>query len=195
MPVLATWARPPCCAAPRCEPRSLQYPRPGLPLPVAHPLRCRLVALHLVRHASAGRRRDGLDDLERPLDVRGRHQAELIAARLADAPVRRIVSSLATRCRQTVEPLARHHGLTVETRRDVTEGADPVALVELLRADAHLDGDLVVCSHGDLIPEALGLLLREGMVVVGGRGCEKGSIWSLETRGRDIVRAVYDPLA
>ena len=56
--------------------------------------------------------------------------------------------------------------------------------------DRH-DGDLVLCSHGDLIPEVLDPLLREGMVIIGGRGCEKGSIWSLDARGRDIVSGTY----
>ncbi len=152
------------------------------------------VTLHLVRHASAGRRHGGPDDLERPLDPRGRTQADAIAEHLAGAPVRRIVSSAATRCQQTVAPLARRLGLDVEVRREATEGADPVGLVEFLRSEAHLPGDLVVCSHGDLIPEALGILLRDGLVIVGGRGCEKGSIWSLQTRGRDIVRGVYVPV-
>ena len=49
----------------------------------------------------------------------------------------------------------------------------------------------VLCSHGDLIPEVLDPLLREGMVIIGGRGCEKGSIWSLDARGRDIVSGTY----
>ena len=75
--------------------------------------------------------------------------------------------------------------------RVLTEGARPVDVLELLRGEAAVDGDLVLCSHGDLIPEVLNRLLRNGMTVVGARGCEKGSIWSLETKGRDIVRGSY----
>ncbi len=98
---------------------------------------------------------------------------------------------MATRCQQTVAPLAVAHGLEIATMQLLTEGARPVNLLETLRSEAATDGDLVMCSHGDLIPEALNRLLREGMRIVGPRGCEKGSVWSLETRGHHIVRGVY----
>ncbi len=150
------------------------------------------MALHLVRHAHAGDRSrfDG-DDLERPLSEDGHEQASRLMAFFADYAIRGVWSSIAVRCQQTVAPLATAKGLDVEPMRLLTEGARPVELVEALRDQAMADGDLVLCSHGDLIPEVLNRLLREGMSVVGPRGCEKGSIWSLETRGRDIVRGVY----
>ena len=151
------------------------------------------VTIHLVRHASAGTRsafHDG-DDLARPLDDRGHGQAEALVGFFADVSVRAIWSSQATRCVQTVEPLAAACGLTVEERRELTEGARSVVLLESMREQVLLDGDIVMCSHGDLIPEVLNRLLREGMSVIGGRGCEKGSVWSLETRGRDIVSGTY----
>ena len=151
------------------------------------------VTIHLVRHASAGLRsafHDG-DDLARPLDERGHGQAEALVDHFGDAPVRAIWSSMATRCVQTVQPLATARGLAIEERRELTEGARSVLLLELLRDQVLLEGDIVMCSHGDLIPEVLNRLLREGMSVIGGRGCEKGSVWSLETRGRDIVSGTY----
>ena len=150
------------------------------------------MTLHLVRHAAAGDRSrwDG-DDLERPLDERGRLQAESLADFFADTPIRAVWSSMATRCSQTVAPLAARHERPVELRRELTEGARPNDLLELMRAEALIKGDLVMCSHGDLIPEVLNRLLREGMSVIGGRGCEKGSVWTLEVRGRDIVSGTY----
>ena len=42
-----------------------------------------------------------------------------------------------------------------------------------------------------VIPEVLNTLLREGMSIIGGRGCEKASVWSLDVRGRDIVSGTY----
>lgn len=153
----------------------------------------RTVTLHLVRHASAGHRSpfDDGDDLERPLDERGRAQAEALARFFDGAPIRAVWSSMATRCMQTVGPIASGLGLPIEPRRELTEGARAAPLLELLREEALADGDLVLCSHGDLIPEVLNRLLREGMSVIGGRGCEKGSVWSLEVRGRDIVSGTY----
>ncbi len=150
------------------------------------------LALHLVRHASAADRSrfDG-DDLDRPLDDVGLDQAGALVVFFANAAIRGVWSSIATRCLQTVSPVAVDHGVAVEPLQILTEGARSIELVEALRQQAPTDGDLVLCSHGDLIPEALNRLLREGMSIVGARGCEKGSVWTLETRGRDIVRGVY----
>lgn len=153
------------------------------------------MTLHLIRHASAGdRSRWSGDDLDRPLDDRGLAQAAAVARHLVDAPVREVWSSIAVRCVQTVDPAATTHGLGVITRRELTEGARASELLELLHDEAGVDGDLVLCSHGDLIPDVLNRLLREGMSVKGPRGCEKGSIWALETAGREIVGATYTPV-
>ncbi len=133
----------------------------------------------------------GGDDLDRSLTAAGRDQATALATWFAGHPLIAVWSSLAVRCIETVSPLAEAHGLEVVPKRELTEGAASIDLVELLRCEAAKPDDLILCSHGDLIPEVLNRLLREGMAVVGGRGCEKGSIWSLETRGRDIVRGVY----
>lgn len=105
--------------------------------------------------------------------------------------MRAVWSSQAVRCTQTVTGIALVLGLDVDIRRELTEGARPAEALDLLRSEAGGAGDLVVCSHGDLIPEMLNRLLREGMVVRGPRGCEKGSIWVLETDGIRIVRARY----
>ena len=137
------------------------------------------------------RSRWAFDDLERPLDDRGREQAEAVLAFFRDRAVRGVWSSQAQRCVETVTAVAEHHAVPLEIRTELTEGARPNDLLELLRDEASTDGDLVLCSHGDLIPEVLNRLLREGMAVRGARGCETASIWELETRGRDIVRGTY----
>ncbi|MEM7141059.1 MAG: phosphoglycerate mutase family protein [Actinomycetota bacterium] len=150
------------------------------------------MTLYLVRHAHALDRSGwAYDDLERPLTDRGRAQADSVDAFFADRPLRAAYSSQALRCVDTIAPAAQTHGLEVEIRAPLTEGARPNDLLELLRDEAATEGDLVVCSHGDLIPEVLNRLLREGMSVLGPRGCEKGSVWELETRGRDITRGIY----
>lgn len=150
------------------------------------------MTLHLVRHAAAGHRSPyGGDDLGRELSEIGHQQATALAGFFAEMPVRAVWSSLAERCLQTATPVATHHGLEIVTQRFLTEGGRSIDFLEALRAEADVDGDVVMCSHGDMIPAVLNRLLREGMSVVGPRGCEKGSVWSLETRGRDIVRATY----
>ena len=105
------------------------------------------MTLHLVRHAAAGDRSRfaGGDDLERPLDERGHEQAAALVPFFAERPVRAVWSSLATRCSQTVGPLAAAHGLEVELRRELTEGARPNDLLELMREQALIEGDIVMC--------------------------------------------------
>jgi len=150
------------------------------------------MAIHLVRHGSAGPRSyTHADGMERPLDQRGREQAIVLAAVFADLPIRAVWSSIAVRCVETITPTAEAHNLEVETAHKLTEGARSVNLIEWVKSEAHLPDDLVVCSHGDLIPEVINTLLREGMTLIGPRGCEKGSIWTLQTRGHDIVQASY----
>ncbi|HYA67519.1 MAG TPA: histidine phosphatase family protein, partial [Acidimicrobiales bacterium] len=71
--------------------------------------------LILVRHGRAGRRDDwhGPDKL-RPLEARGRRQAERLVGVLAPLGPVRIVSSPYRRCLETVGPVAAHLGLEVE---------------------------------------------------------------------------------
>ena len=115
--------------------------------------------LLLIRHASAGEReRWQGDDRLRPLDDRGRRQAERLIEVLAGHPVTRILSSPYVRCAQTVEPLARHRGLAVEQREEFAEGAGRDAFLSLL-------GELraaAVSVHGDLVEELLGESRRKG---------------------------------
>lgn len=151
------------------------------------------MTLYLVRHGAAiDRSRWSGDDLERPLDDRGRIQAEALEQALAGATLRAVWSSGARRCIDTVASLAAAHGLDVEVRAALTEGARAADLLDLVRAEGTGTDDLVMCSHGDLIPEILNRLLRDGMSVTGPRGCEKGSVWALETNGRAITHATYD---
>jgi phosphohistidine phosphatase SixA len=128
--------------------------------------------LLLVRHASAGDRDEWEgDDRERPLDERGRRQAEDLPGRLRPFRIEAILSSPARRCVETVEPLARARGLDIELRPELSEelqGTEGVALVRSLA-----DQDVVVCGHGGLehaLPEAP--KWKKGAVLVVGPGLE-----------------------
>jgi 8-oxo-(d)GTP phosphatase len=135
----------------------------------------------LVRHADAGHRRSWSgDDAERPLDDRGRRQAEGLVEQLEGREVSRILSSPHLRCTQTVEPLALQRRLPVEHRPELAEGAsreEVLALVNELGKDA----PAVLCTHGDVVE----LLL--------GRESEKGSTWVLDVDGMKLVPAEYLP--
>ena len=124
----------------------------------------------LVRHATAGHRTEGQDDQLRPLDDRGRRQAEGLVDALADYDIRHVLTSPAVRCRQTVEQLAGALGLPVEERPELAEGStaeDVLGLVSSLNGET-----AVLCTHGDVVGELLG------------EESKKGSTWVLEV-GQD----------
>jgi phosphohistidine phosphatase SixA len=132
----------------------------------------RVVALLLVRHASAGDRDEWEgDDRERPLDKRGRKRADELVALLEPYRIEAILSSPARRCVETVEPLARARGLEIEPRAQFSEelqATEGVALVGSLAVR-----DVVVCGHGGL-EQALADPPRwkKGAVLVVGPGLE-----------------------
>jgi phosphohistidine phosphatase SixA len=105
--------------------------------------------LLLIRHAWAGDRDEWEgDDRERPLDERGRRQAEELVERLQPYPIEAILSSPARRCVETVEPLARARGLEIEVRPELGEERQEVEGVALVRSLA--GRDVAVCGHGGL---------------------------------------------
>lgn len=139
------------------------------------------MAVHLVRHADAGRRGswDGPDE-ERPLSAVGRERADALVAELVELAPRRILSSPLIRCVETVQPLADALRLLVEPHPALAEGADLERTWALLE-DLAGGGDAVVCSHGDVIPAVLDRLRRRGVPVLdGGHDVAKGSVWTIE---------------
>lgn len=145
------------------------------------------MTLLLVRHAVALRRRDwSKPDALRPLTPRGIQQAEALPGLFADYAVDRILSSPSVRCVETMQPLAARLGLPVEELPQLAEGAGAVAAT-LLR---DLPGVVVVCSHGDVLPELLAVL---SPAAVGDDEvpCAKGSTWILD--GSKAPRYVPPP--
>jgi len=143
--------------------------------------------LYLVRHAHAGDRSSGHHDIYRPLSPKGHRRAESIADLLAATGVRRILSSPATRCVQTVEPLASRLGLEVEEHPDLWEGSERKRVMAVLGQG---EVPMVACSHGDIVPGVIEKVIEKGATSTG-RGCEKGSIWVLDHNGRKWIHATY----
>jgi 8-oxo-dGTP diphosphatase len=150
------------------------------------------VTVFLVRHAHALTRGswDG-DDLERPLSPRGRRQATAIAELLGREPIERLYSSPAARCVDTVAPLADGLGLDVKTSSELLEGNAVEDALALLSAAARRRGDTVVCCHGDLVPEVLRWVARQGADMDGADRWAKGSTWVLDWKGDEVARARY----
>lgn len=123
----------------------------------------------LLRHASAGDRMlwQG-DDRLRPLDERGRRQAEALVALLLPLGVRQVVSSPYVRCVQTVEPLAREIGVEIEHDETLAEGTGDAATSLLTEAG------VLACTHGDVIEAVLGHGLKKGSAAVLEPGADGG---------------------
>lgn len=120
--------------------------------------------VYLVRHGRAGHRAqwDG-DDRLRPLDERGRRQAELLVGQLDGREVGRIASSPYVRCVDTVVPLARARSLELERTDALAEGATADDALELF---ASAQAPLVASVHGDLVEDLLGGSAKKGETIV-----------------------------
>ena len=148
----------------------------------------------LVRHASAGDRNlwSGADR-DRPLDERGRNQAAGLVELLRTYDPLRICSSPAARCVQTVSPAAESLGLDVEVLAALYEG-DSADALSLVRSLAGEGGCVVLCSHGDVVPEVLDALSVEGMAGWWDvHRCQKASVWVLHASGDRYEKAIYHP--
>ncbi len=131
----------------------------------------------LIRHATAGSRAGWQgDDRDRPLDRRGRRQAEGLPAALAGVPVHRILTSPYARCVATVAPLAAVLGLEIEEAPELAEGT---ARDEVLRLVTSAGSRAALCTHGDVCHELLGP-----------RRTPKGSAWIIDVGGDSVVRPV-----
>ena len=125
------------------------------------------------------------------LRIGGLAQAAAIADVLAPFDIARIGSSPAVRCVQTVQPLADKRSLRIDLHPALGEEASTEQTWQLVTELITLDGDTVACSHGNIIPPLLDRLHRRGVEVVAEEwSCHKGSIWTLDVEGGEILRAV-----
>ena len=149
-----------------------------------------MAKLFVVRHADAGSRSDhDGPDVERPLSKRGRRQAEGIRDQLADAGITRLVASPYLRCVQTLEPLGHRLGLAVESDKRLAEGQGAGGALEL--ADELRKASAAVCSHGDVIPDLLEVLVGQGIRLSDELRWQKASTWVLTWNGHDLVKGRY----
>ncbi len=150
-----------------------------------------LRAFYVIRHAKAGDREEWSgDDRRRPLTAKGRKQAEELVSQLEGFRVSAICSSPYTRCVQTVEPLARALKLRLETSPSLQEGRGLTGLGEFF-GDRAL-GDVVLCTHGDIVFELIEDLVSRTVIRPGDGGYQKGSTWVLGVDEHGVpLRARY----
>lgn len=141
--------------------------------------------LLVVRHARAGRRSAYAgEDGDRPLSSRGTIQAEALVPLLASFRPRRILSSPAVRCFETVCPLAEALGLPIESVGELAEGNGPAALKLLAR----MAGETAVLStHGDVAAELLDVLAADRSAKARFKlRLLKGEVWVVQSTGSTL---------
>lgn len=148
--------------------------------------------LILWRHAEAQEGSEDLDDLQRPLTVRGEKQAARMAAWLdRQLPEGlRVLCSPARRAEQTAQALGRKYKLLAEL---LPEGSAQ-DLLELVQWP-HARGAVLVVGHQPVLGQTLARLLgmESGQCAV-----RKGAVWWLRQRQRlehseTILLAVQSP--
>ena len=152
--------------------------------------------LLVVRHAHAGDRATWTgEDRIRPLTERGVRQAAALAGALAASGPARILTSPATRCRQTVEPLGAATGITVSDDKRLFEGTHGPDIASLVDdAAGEIDtGSVVLCTHGDIVPRILDELIDRGLHHEGRMEWSKASTWVIRRIDGDWRDARYLP--
>ena len=136
----------------------------------------RTAPLILLRHASAGRKSDwARSDRSRPLDARGRADAQTLARLLSCFGSSRVISSPAERCLATVRPYAARAGVLVEIEPalEVTDAgvagasgadhsaADDPEVAKTVGQLAAADQPVVICAHRENLQTLLAAACAE----------------------------------
>ncbi|MFV1991195.1 MAG: hypothetical protein ACC652_10685, partial [Acidimicrobiales bacterium] len=101
-------------------------------------------------------------------------------------------SSPALRCHTTVQQISDAANLPLLRDPLLGEGMGPRRILGLI--DAQKKSGLLICAHGDGIPEALRLLEMRGVQFPGVRhSCAKASIWTLDLDVDLTGTAEYSP--
>lgn len=155
----------------------------------------------IVRHGSAGRRsRFSGDDTQRPLDKKGRAQAEALTGLLLAFGATDVYAADRVRCHQTVEPIAAELGVSVHNEPALTEESyshHPKKAHHRVLAIARSGGTPVICTQGKVIPDLIKWwCARDGVSPDKSRN-RKGSIWALSLSQGRLIAADHmgSPLA
>jgi phosphohistidine phosphatase SixA len=150
-----------------------------------------VTAIHVIRHAKAKNRLEWTEpDEQRPLTKRGRREAGVLAERLGDEELTRLVSSPHVRCVQTLEPLAVAVDLPIETTELLAEGADGIGVLELLLSLTN-EGPVACCTHGDVLFDFLGIVAEAGVRLDGPRDAPVASTWTLDVEDGRLASARF----
>ncbi len=155
----------------------------------------------VVRHGTAGSKsRYSGDDTERPLDKRGRAQAEALVPQLLAFGATGVYAADRLRCHQTVEPLAAELGVSIHSEHTLTEEAyakNPKRGRNRVLRIAAQAGTPAICSQGKVIPDLIAWWCERDGVRPDKARNHKGSAWVLSLSAGKLVAAdhIGGPLA
>jgi 8-oxo-(d)GTP phosphatase len=146
----------------------------------------------IVRHGTAGRKsRFSGDDTKRPLDKRGRAQAEALVPQLLAFGSSHVYAADRLRCHQTVEPLAEELGVSVHNEPTLTEESyakNPKRARQRILRIAEREGTPVICTQGKVIPDLIAWWCERDGVRPDKSRNQKGSTWVMSlSRGRLVA--------
>jgi len=149
--------------------------------------------VYLIRHAKAKNRLKWKQpDHLRPLTKAGFEQAEALPALYEGQSFLRLFSSPHLRCVQTLEPLAEARGVPLELAEELGEGAPVGEALELMLSLAH-DGPAALCTHADVMMNAVEELLTAGVRLDGPLEFKKAATWILDVHDRTFTSGRYLP--
>jgi 8-oxo-(d)GTP phosphatase len=147
----------------------------------------------VVRHGTAGSKsRFKGDDTKRPLDKRGRAQAEALVPQLLAFGATDVHAADRVRCQQTVEPLAEELGVPILDEPTLTEEAyakSPKRARHRVLQIAAQGGTPVICSQGKVIPDLIEWWCERDGVRPDKSRNRKGSTWVLSLSGGKLKAA------
>jgi 8-oxo-dGTP diphosphatase len=147
----------------------------------------------VVRHATAGSKsRFSGDDTKRPLDKKGRAQAEALVGQLLAFGATDVYAADRVRCHQTLEPLAEELGVDVHDEPLLSEEAyadNPKRARRRILEIAAQNGTPAICTQGKVIPDLIEWWCdRDGVRPDKSRN-RKGSTWVLSLSAGKLVAA------
>jgi 8-oxo-dGTP diphosphatase len=147
----------------------------------------------IVRHGTAGRKdRYTGDDRDRPLDAKGRAQAESLVPQLMAFGVSAVHAADRLRCIQTVEPLAQELDVQITLEPSFTEEAYAKArrpAHQRLLAIAAAEGTPVICTQGRVMPYLIAWWCARHRVEPDKSRNRKGSAWILTLADGKLIAA------
>ena len=155
----------------------------------------------IVRHGTAGSKsRYKVDDRMRPLDKRGRAQAESLVGQLLAFGANMLYAADRVRCHQTLEPTAEELGAPIHNEPLLTEEAyaeDRKAARRRVLEIAATGGTPVICTQGRVIPDLIAWWCERDGVRPDKSRNRKGSTWVMSSSQGHLVAAdhIGSPLA